>query len=798
MKSEKVVVVKSRILLVVVGLYSLYGVQKEAYGHSSTLASLNVPLWFEKNVGQADECVSYFSCQKSGSVYFTSKELALVIPTPTQSAILKIKFDGASVPYHVEAREEQEGKCNYFIGNDETQWLTNVPTYATVYYKDIYPNIDAVFYGNKGRLEYDMCVAPGGDPQQICVQFEGAQDLVLDGDGTLHIGAVDTVAMTMLKPSIYQIVDGNKIAVKGEFVMLTHDTIGFRCDTYDTQNTLIIDPILQYSTYLGGSGEDIGVAIAVARDDTIFVAGITSSPDFPTTPSAYQTTLIGTGNSFVTKFNVAQSRLIYSTYLGSASFRGNNVSDLGIDSAGNAYVFGTTDSDSFPTTPGAFQTTLNGLTNCFITQLNPTGSALVYSTYLGGSAEARGDQSAGMAVDSVGNVFLTGQTQSVDFPTTPGSYQPTLAGTNTNCFVTKLNATGTQLIYSTYLGGSNPSPNGDSGNDIVIDSVGNAYVTGSAESSNFPTTPGAFQTTLAGASNAFIAKLNSAGSGLVYSTFLGGSAFDEGETIALDSEGNAIVAGGTSSTDFPITMGAFQSTLRGAYNCFVTKLNTVGSALIYSTFLGGNNEDYAISIALDNQGNACIIGETFSSNFPVTADAFQMALAGNVNGFMTKLNMSGSDLIYSTYFGGSNYDTGLDIALNSNGDIYFTGFTTSPNFPTTADAYQATFSGTMNAFISLFVFSPAVPSNFQGKKIENRFFTQTDYINQLSWIAPVSLGGIPVEGYKLFRNGTLIAQIPASGPLIYNDHNRTQNQKYLYTLVSFNGSAVSNPVSITF
>jgi Big-like domain-containing protein/beta-propeller repeat-containing protein len=387
--------------------------------------------------------------------------------------------------------------------------------------------------------------------------------------------------------------------------------------------------------------------------------------------------------------------LLYSTYLsGSGDDRGHGIA---VDAAGNAYVTGFTNSINFPTTGGVFQPAVSVGQDVFVTKLDPTGSGLVYSTYLGGN---NADQGLGIALDAGGNAYVTGFTQSTNFPTF-AAFQTTLRGV-ADAFVTKLNPTGSGLVYSTYLGGSD----NDQGFGIALDAspIPNAYVTGLTQSTNFPTTAGAFQTTFGGGtSDAFVTKLNPTGSGLVYSTYLGRSSSEQGRGIALDASPipNAYVTGFTNSTNFPTTAGAFQTTFGGGISdAFVTKLNPLGTALVYSTYLGRSLEEQGLGIALDASPtpNAYVTGFTFSSNFPTVA-AFQTTFGGVADAFVTKLNPTGSGLVYSTYLGGLTSDEGFDIGVDAVGNAYVTGFTQSTNFPTFA-AFQTTFGGGVDAFVT--------------------------------------------------------------------------------------------------
>ncbi|MBV8135874.1 MAG: SBBP repeat-containing protein [Deltaproteobacteria bacterium] len=388
--------------------------------------------------------------------------------------------------------------------------------------------------------------------------------------------------------------------------------------------------------------------------------------------------------------------LAYSIYLGGSSVDGGL--GVAVDSSGDAYVTGFTDSSDFPTRARSLQTTFGGVRDAFVTKLNSTGSALVYSTYLGGSGY---DAGLGVAVDSSGNAYVTGQTNSTDFPTTAGALQASFGGGFFDAFVSKLNNTGSALVYSTYLGGSNS----DVGVGITVDRSSNAYITGETISTDFPTTPGALQALLGGGFfDAFVTKLNRTGSSLVYSTYLGGSGLDEGRSVAVSSSGNVYVTGITESKDFPTSLGALQTALGGIEDAFVSKLNSTGSVLVYSTYLGDSSFDEGLGIAVDRSGNTYVTGPTSSSDFPTTLGALQATLGGLGDAFVSKLNSTGSALVYSTYLGGSSADSGFGIAVDPSGNAYVTGSTNSSDFPTTAGALQTTFGGSADAFVSKFLF----------------------------------------------------------------------------------------------
>ncbi|HYK21451.1 MAG TPA: SBBP repeat-containing protein [Pyrinomonadaceae bacterium] len=385
---------------------------------------------------------------------------------------------------------------------------------------------------------------------------------------------------------------------------------------------------------------------------------------------------------------VIDPTLAFSTFLGgSASDRGDAIA---VDSSGNAYITGDTFSTDFPVTPGAFQTGPAGFnTDAFVTKMNSTGTALIYSTYFGGNNRDSGN---GIALDGAGNAYVTGLTDSSNLPTTAGAFRTTPVLTDEfDAFAMKLNSTGTALVYSTYLGSI-------IGTGIAVDSAGNAYIAGQADG-HYPTTPGAFQTVPGGSSDAFVTKLNSMGTALVYSTLLGGSGFDFATDVAIDAAGNAYVTG-TAQAGFPVTPGAFQTSFNGVNDAFVTKLNSTGTALVYSTFLGGSGTDRGSGIAVNTAGNAFVSGVSDSSNFPVTPGAFQSVKAAGQDAFITQLNVAGSGLVYSTYLGGDGNDFGNDIALDTAGNASVVGLTGSTVFPTTADAIQSGYGGNNDAFIT--------------------------------------------------------------------------------------------------
>jgi hypothetical protein len=701
-----------------------------------------LPLSFVGNQGQADGSVKFLCRGRGYSLSLTNSAAVLTLRTPLSRAgiqtqaksqkpaprqawrpggttVVRMELAGASSDARVSGGDLLPGKVNYVIGNDPSGWRTNLPTYGQVRYTSVYPGIDLMYYGNEGQLEYDFVVAPGANPDLIRLHFSGAEDLRLTGTGDLSAGDRNG-EITFHKPVVYQQLNGRRNVVPGRFALVAHRVAGFQLGDYDRSQPLIIDPTLVYSTYLGGTVEDLGAGIAIDNEGNAYIAGSTESGDFPVTQGAFQTTDPAAESHadqvFVTKVNPTGTALVYSTFLGGTW--GDYGTAIALDSAGDAYVTGYTESPNFPVTEGAYQTTnigwKYGVTNAFVTELDPTGSTLVYSTYLGGTGALSvfGDEANAIAVDGDGDAYVAGEAYSTNFPTTEGALQTAnnaAANHVPNAFLTKLNATGSALVYSTYLGGSGNDFYGDAALALAVDGSGDAYLAGSTSSTDFPYTTGAFQTKNKGAANsnynAFVAKVNATGTALVYSTYLGGSGIagygDKAYAIAIDGSGDAYVAGETYSSNFPWTAGACQTTNRGAgfasSNAFVTKLNSGGTGLIYSTFIGGSGSyegtgDIAYALAVDGKGDAYLAGKTYSLNFPVTTNAYQKSRmeTNDAEPFVVQLNATGSSLLYSTYFGGSGTDYAYGLATDGLGNVYITGQTYSDNFPNSTGAVQAT------------------------------------------------------------------------------------------------------------
>ncbi len=710
-----------------------------------------LPLSFEANRGQSDKQVQFLSRGRGYTLFLTKDEAVLSLRRSgvkvadarslgmnpaafrnakhgqDKSAVLRMRLVGANPSALASGAGKQEGKSNYFVGNDPSQWRTDVPNYSQVRYKDAYPGVDLVYYGNQQQLEYDFVVAPGADPHTITLDVSSDDDRAIRrsaahsspriaANGDLLV-ATNGGEVRFHKPVVYQTnqssnrhaIGGEPYAVQatnainGRWVLKGGSRVGFELGAYDRNKPLVIDPALSYSTYLGGTGTDGAFGVAIDSAGNCYVTGFTSSTNFPT-KNPYQKKNAGGIDTFVTKLNPTGTALVYSTYVGGSGT--DYPFGIAVDSTGAAYEIGNTGSANFPVTSGAFQTTCISCSlypAVFITKLSPSGSSLAYSTFLGGSGDNR---AFGVTLDSSNNAYIVGWTTSVDFPVTTGAYQTTNAGGASDVFVTEMNSTGTAPVYSTYLGGSGQ----DVGFGIALDANNNALVTGYTYSTDFPVTTGAFQTSTTVNGSAFVTKLNVGGTALIYSTYLGGTTgTSAGNSIAVDSNEAAYITGYTCANDFPVTQGVFQSKFGGdctsaGGDAFITKLNSTGSAPVYSSYLGGSGDDVGFSIGLDSSNNAYIAGRSSSLNFPVTKGAFQTKNAGSYDTIYSIVNPTGTSLLYSTYLGGNAVDVAFVLAVDKSGNSYIIGRTYSTNFPFTPGAFQATLRGTTNAVV--FKFAP--------------------------------------------------------------------------------------------
>jgi len=770
----------------------------------------DLPLRFEANEGQTDPQVKYLARGHGYTLFLTASEAVIKLKFHDASgikealqrrttglsetkrkrtlrrsrsgqgslAVLRMQMLGSNRNAAVLASEKLPGKSNYFIGKDANKWLTNVAQYGRVEYRNVYPGVSLAFHGEQQQLEFDYVVAPGADPEHIALRFSGARTLATDASGDLILSS-PAGDLGLHKPVAYQEEGGIRRVVPARFVTKAGNQIGFELGSYDHGQELVIDPAISYATYLGGSGEDEGFGIAVDTSGAAYITGETDSPDFPGAAGA---TNAGSFDAFVTKLSSSGGSIDYTTLIGGSGADAGAA--IAVDSSGNAYVTGLTESNDLPVTQGVYQPffgggacnsngTIRTCNDAFVAKLTPSG-AITYLTYLGSNND---DNPIGIAIDGSGDTYVAGQTFSNPFPGTSQSpiqavFNLGESNTASDGFVTEFNPDATALVYSTYLGGG--------ANDLVygiaVDSSGNAYVTGDTVSTDFPITDGAFQTKCgtdgncnSNADDAFVSKINAGGTAIVYSTYLGGSGVDAGLAIAIDASRSAYITGFTASTDFPLHAPFQRQLLSSNGNAFVTKLNPSGSGLDYSSFLGGSTFDAAVSIALDHSTNAYLTGTTQSVDFP-TVDALQPALNGDSDAFITEVNSTGATKVYSTFLGGSgdeNYDAtsgnpfgGAIAVVPTSGAAYVTGATTSTDFPTTALQAKSG-GGTADAFAAGITAPPSGPdfsvgvdpatvAVTSGKTTGNINVTVTPLNGSFTSAVTLACGGLPTDAACTF------------------------------------------------
>ncbi|MBM3496391.1 MAG: hypothetical protein FJX72_19030, partial [Armatimonadetes bacterium] len=582
------------------------------------------------------------------------------------------------------------GKANYLRGPDPAAWVTDVPTFGKVTYRSVYPGIDLVYYGNRRQVQYDFVVAANADPTRIGVAFGGVSRVCLAPNGDLLL-TTPAGQVRQAKPYAYQIVNGKQSPVSARFVVRSARTVGFELGRYDRSRTLIIDPIvypvLEFSTFLGGSGDDGAQAVAVDASGNAYVASWTNSGNFPIKAGSYDTSINGNYDVVVSKISPDGKTLIYSTYLGGS---GSDFSSDIVLKGGNAIVVGDTDSVDFPVTGGAVQGANAGGTDGFITELNATGTALVGSTYIGGAGY---DTLRSVAlIPATNRVAVTGWTNSSNYPTTVGAFQTTWpVGLPSSAFATVVEPALNAYVFSSYLHGNAQE---QYGTGVAVDSLGRVVVVGRTNSATFPTTPGAFQTSVAGESDAFVTMFAAGGGSLVWSTLYGGLWTDGAEDVAIDSAGNVCFVGRADSNDLPMR-GAYQGFNKGRKDAFFAAIEPGGAMIHWGTYFGGDKDDEAYTLTQDSDGFMYITGETRSVDFPVTAGAFQSARSGLGDAFVMKIKPTGAGVFleYSTYLGGTGTEGSTGAACDGDNVLYVSGWTTSTNYPTTPGVVDPTYGG---------------------------------------------------------------------------------------------------------
>ena len=674
-----------------------------------------LPLSFVENRGQGDSNALYTARGPGYAFAFAPDEVAMSLGAghlaapdaagpSVDNVALSWRFLGADPDVEVAGAQRTPGVVNHIHGDDPAGWQTGLPTFAAVRYEALWPGVDLVVRGDAGELKYEFLVAPGARPDDIRLAYAGASGLALDGEGGLLVGTPHG-DLRDAPPIAYQEVGGERVPVDVHYLLSEggrSGEYGFALGAdYRPDHPLVIDPALDYSTLLGGSSHELAAGVAVDTAGNAIVVGTTQSDDFPATAGAVDRTFNGgVVDVFVAKLKADGSGLVYATYLGGTPTplrrgSGDPVEfgrAVAVDGDGNAYVTGQTTSSDFPTTSGSFQPNLNATpddaTDAFVTKLDTAGS-LVYSTFLGGGSWEDGRD---IAVDASGNASVVGETGSGDFPTTSAAVQTTASG-GRDAFVATLNGSGSSLLGSTYLGGAD----NDTAAAVAVDGDGNTHVAGSTRSIEFPTTPGAFQPTHSGGGFAdlfevFAAKLPPGASALSYSTFLGGTKMDLANDVAVDAAGHAHVTGGTLSPEYPTTGGAHDTLFDATSESFVTKLQPDGGGLAYSTFLRGGT-----FITLDADGSAWVAGGTGAGAF-TSDDAFATESSGGTDAYLARLNPAGSGLEFATYLGGNDSDRATGVALAADGAVYVGGNTLSADFPTTTGAFDRTWAGDVSIF----------------------------------------------------------------------------------------------------
>lgn len=655
-------------------------------------AAGQLPPRFEPNLGQTDSRVRFLARGAGYGIFLTEREAVVKLP---RSRTLRMSWSGANPRPQLEGVDRQPGVSHYRTG---AVALRDVPNFSRVRYRDLYPGVDLVYYGAGRMMEYDFIVAPGADPSRIRMSFSGATAAV-DAEGRLKL-STESGDLIHNAPVVYQEAEGRRRAIPARFRKTGPSEFAFELGAYDRTRTLVIDPTLVYSSYAGGTGEDAASAIAVDAAGSAYITGSTQSVDFP--GAAGRSAAIGGTDVFISKLNAAGNAFLWTTYFGGAAE--DIPVAIALDAAGNIHVAGNTTSDNLPVTRNVFQRTRRSSgprTNGFLLKLNPEGSGILWCTYFG----ADDDEITAMALDGNGSVFVTGQTRSVNFPTTPNAYQT--AGFQ-RAFVTKFSPDAQDLIFSTYLGGSRGPAglNDDHGRAITVDSTGAVYVTGTTTASDFPVTPGVFQSMPAGSDpdkpSAFVTKMAADGASLIWSTYLGGRGGDEPRGIAVNARREVYLAGVTRGDGYPTTTNAYQRGIAAddPADIFITRMESDATRLIYSTLFGGGDLDELTAMTVDAFGNVYLCGHTLSlATFPITLPNFQPTPGGGQEAFVTSFNTE-EGIQFSGFLGGLANDSARGLALDNRGNLYVAGATVSPDFPVQRQAAQFAFGGIQDAFVA--------------------------------------------------------------------------------------------------
>src|ERR1043165_5857047 len=630
-------------LIVVAAVFPLAAAQQPVQAKLAAGALANIPLTFEANHGQFDAPVRFLSRTPRYTMFLTPTETVLRLrDAGAQNDVIRWRLSGASSDPVIRGEQPLETRTNYFRGNDRRNWRTDVENFGQVRYERVYPGVDLVFRGNQQQIEYDFTLAPNANPKQIRLVFDGVGSLTLAKDGALILRTPHG-QLVQPRPLVYQEIDGRRRIVDARY-RVSGKSVGFALGRYDPRKPLVIDPVLVWSTYLGGSSEDYAYALAVDSSGNVYLTGNTGSTDFPTVNPIYGTKGYD-WDVFVTKINAAGTAIVYSTYLSATGWKEQG-KGIAVDSSGNAYVTGVTNATDFPgVTAGSIQPSFGGTGDnhdAFAMKINAAGNAIVWATYLGGAGDDFVE--GGITVDSAGNTYLAGATQGGIPWIDSSAIQPTYGGGDYDGFVIKIDSSGAK-VWATYLGGSD----GDIAKAIRIDGSGNAWIGGGTSSTSWPGVSGSsLQSSNAGGGDVTITEINAAGTAIIYATFLGGSGGDAIAAMVLDSSGNIYATGFTDSTSFPgVTGSSIQpSNGGGAYDIWVAKLNSGATSIAWATFLGGSDWDMPESLDVDSSGNVYLNGLTVSTDFPVL-NAIQPTYGGGFDAFVVKIGNSASPSLTS-------------------------------------------------------------------------------------------------------------------------------------------------------
>ncbi len=679
-------------------------------------------LHFIPNYGQFDNNVAFKSESEKAVIWFTNDAVYYQFTKRFESepadileefgyrpsdnldsvkfSIIKSTLVGANLNPQIISHQPTSHKNNYFIGNDPSGWVTDVPSYLEITYQSVYDGIDLKYYGTPYYMEYDFEVSPGGDPSQIQVHFDGITDMFLASNGDLII-KTELGQIRENKPVAFQQNGEEEISIEGTFVIIDDGTFGFSfTNGYDPDLPLIIDPILNYSTLFGGTGNDYGRAIADDSDGRIYITGYTSSNDFPL-DSAFDSNYNGGGlkgyDIFVSKLSATGDTVFYSTYFGGSEGEDQAFS-IDVDNSGNAYITGITKSDNIPL-QNPYQSSLSGEQDAILFKLGPFGNSLLYSTYFGGSAN---DYASSIAINNSEVAFLLGTTSSIDFPLSASPIDNTLDGTD-DLFIVAINTSTGTLDYSSYFGGDEI----ESGLSIQLDDLGDIYFCGYTNSTTYPTVNPLSDTYNGGFSSGdiFVTKLDATGSTILFSTYIGGTADEIGLSLSLDNSKNIYVTGFTMSHDFPVK-SVIDESFNETIDAYLLCIDASGDSLIYSTYLGGLKSDFGSSVEVDPYGYAFVTGNTQSNNFPIK-NGFDEIFNGSNDVFLTSIAPNGDSIIYSTFFGGSDFESSYGICLDSENNATIIGYTDSDDFPTLNAMYDTTI-GNNDIYIARFDFTSPI------------------------------------------------------------------------------------------